>query len=635
MSSTSDKLAVLSAKLDDLASKANSIRHERKKQSAKPDELPTTSTSVLRGRRLTHVPDTPLQRIPYHLKYHAQRFAGFMAIKLREFRVLDRSVKMIVLFVLGFFLFVGVFAVRGHEERGYIHNDEREEYQEEYDSSEFGDSRFHKALFHPVFHARQVVDSMKTNFARDKFESSHATEKHPYSTKVSFECPVLSCVNVALAGAVGDGMTVNTETIQNALDSLTMKAQGRTQTLAFPPGRWLTGPLELKSNVKIVLDGPRSFLEAVKSTDSWPIDDWKEHPSLPSDDPTPIFRAFIHAYNQTNIEISGGGTINGHGDFWWDRKTDEKYSPSMRKKAHVPNLVHLVGCSDVKIENIVLTNSPHFTVRPQYCDKVSVSRIHISNPANSPGTNGVVFDSTSNSFLRDSFITTGDKEDAVAIKSGKDYHGRKANVPSKNIRVEHVTILGGHALSVGSEMSGGVSNIIFSDITFDGRNNKFGVGSARVKTMRGRGGVVDQITFQNIRGWNALYALELYEYYSKQDTNVGPVSREETPIVKNINFKNVHIEGIKRYAGVIAGLPEMAVSNLVIENVHLTNVHKGWNCHKFKECNWPGGGCSYGKVSDVKPELPDGCVLDQSMMPHRQTVGNLWTPAVPRTGFLG
>ena len=333
-----------------------------------------------------------------------------MAIKLREFRVLDRSVKMIVLFVLGFFLFVGVFAVRGHEERGYIHNDEREEYQEEYDSSEFGDSRFHKALFHPVFHARRVVDSMKTNFARDKFESSHATEKHPYSTKVSFECPVLSCVNVALAGAVGDGMTVNTETIQNALDSLTMKAQGRTQTLAFPPGRWLTGPLELKSNVKIVLDGPRSFLEAVKSTDSWPIDDWKEHPSLPSDDPTPIFRAFIHAYNQTNIEISGGGTINGHGDFWWDRKTDEKYSPSMRKKAHVPNLVHLVGCSDVKIENIVLTNSPHFTVRPQYCDKVSVSRIHISNPANSPGTNGVVFDSTSNSFLRDSFITTGDKE---------------------------------------------------------------------------------------------------------------------------------------------------------------------------------------------------------------------------------
>jgi len=52
-----------------------------------------------------------------------------MAIKLREFRVLDRSVKMIVLFVLGFFLFLGVFAVRGHEERGYIHNDEREEYQ--------------------------------------------------------------------------------------------------------------------------------------------------------------------------------------------------------------------------------------------------------------------------------------------------------------------------------------------------------------------------------------------------------------------------------------------------------------------------------------------------------------------------
>ena len=122
--SASDKLAVLSAKLDNLASKAHSMRNERKKQRAKPDELPMTS---MHAGRLTKMPDDPLQRIPYHLKYHLQRFAAFVAIKLREFRVLDRSVKMIIVLVIGFLLFVAVFAVRGHEERGYIHSDERDE----------------------------------------------------------------------------------------------------------------------------------------------------------------------------------------------------------------------------------------------------------------------------------------------------------------------------------------------------------------------------------------------------------------------------------------------------------------------------------------------------------------------------
>ena len=95
--STSDKLAVLSAKLDNIASKAHSMRNERKKQRAKPDELPMTS---MHAGRLTKMPDDPLQRIPYHLKYHLQRFAAFVAIKLREFRVLDRSVKMVITLVL-------------------------------------------------------------------------------------------------------------------------------------------------------------------------------------------------------------------------------------------------------------------------------------------------------------------------------------------------------------------------------------------------------------------------------------------------------------------------------------------------------------------------------------------------------
>jgi len=636
-SSMDVKLNSLRATLDSLKKKRDDAQrrkdpqrtsNNRAGQKSDEDVLPTSTShrAVDVFGRYT-VETTAQQRMCVNLKHTLLKFANYLMAGMRECKVLDRSARGAIVGISIFMILVIALSIKGHESRGYIHADERNDYREDYEP--WGSSRVHKALYHPVFHARRVVDRVKNNLERESYASSHAVEKHPYSTKVSFECPERSCVNVADVGAIGDGISVNTVVIQQAIDRLAARGGG---TVAFPPGRWLSGPIELKSHVKIVLDGPRSSLEAIKTTDGWIIDEWKEYPSLPSDDPLPIFRAFIHAYNQTNIEILGGGTINGHGDFWWNKKTDDKYSPTLRKTAHVPNLIHLVGCNTVTIENIVLTNSPHFTVRPQYCSNVQIKRIHIQNPANSPGTNGVVFDSTKDSTLSDSVITTGDKEDAVAIKSGKDKQGRKANVPSMNIKVEHVTILGGHALSVGSEMSGGVKNIVFSDIIFDGRNNKFGVGSARVKTMRGRGGYVDNITFQNIRGWNALYALELYEYYSKQDTNLGPVTREETPVVKNIFFKNVHIEGIKRYAGVIAGLPELPVENLVINNVHLTNVHKGWNCHKFSECNWAGGGCTYGPlVTDVNPAIPDNCILDISLMPHMQG-GTLWNPVLPVTG---
>lgn len=81
-------------------------------------------------------------------------------------------------------------------------------------------------------------------------------------------------------------------------------------------------------------------------------------------------------------------------------------------------------------------------------------------------------------------------------------------------------------------------------------------------------------------------------------------------MIRNVVMRNVNIDGVQRYAGVIAGLPEAPLDGLVLENVHLKNVKKGgWECKKFKECNWKGGGCAYGSVRDVTPAVPDGCVL--------------------------
>ena len=476
-----------------------------------------------------------------------------------------------------------------------------------------------KALYHPVYHAKRVsAETMAGiskgflgNFGRPTFTNEAAREAHPWSKTLtsSVQCAPPACVNVVDHGAIGDGLTLNTDAIARALAAAaraSAAAGGIAVTVAFPVGRWLTGPIELVSKVTIVLDGPRCQIEAMRSMTGWPTQPYKEHPSLPSSKPHRNFRAFIHGYNLTDIGITGGGIVHGHGDFWWPKGKKTEYRG---EKYHVPNLVHLVGCVNVRISGVTFKSSPHFTLRPQYCTDVDIDHVRIENDANSHGTNGVVFDSTRRATLSDAFIDTGNKEDAVAIKSGEDEEGRARSIPSRDITVSHVTVHGGHAISVGSEMSGGVYNIVFRDITFDGRGNGFGVGSARIKTQRGRGGTVDGVTFQNIHGYNALYALELYEYYTGSE-NVGQLSPIETPVIRNVVMRNVNIDGVHRYAGVIAGLPEAPIDGLVLENIHLKNVKKGgWECKKFKECNWQGGGCAYGTVRDVTPGIPDGCVL--------------------------
>lgn len=472
-----------------------------------------------------------------------------------------------------------------------------------------------KAIYHPVYKAKQgaavaiagISKGFVGNFGRPTFTNEAAKVAHPWSRTPSPQarCPP-PCVNVVDHGAIGDGLTVNTAAIERAFAAAA--AAGRTATVIFPAGRWLTGPITLVSGVTVVLDGPQCQLEAMRAMTGWPTMPYKEHPSLPSSKPHKIFRAFVYGYNVTNVGITGGGVIHGHGDFWWPKGKKVEFQG---EKYHVPNLVHLVGCSDVRISGVTFKSSPHFTLRPQYCTNVDIDHVNIENDSNSHGTNGVVFDSTARGTLRDSYISTGDKEDAVAVKSGEDEEGRARSIPSRDIVVQHVTIHGGHAVSVGSEMSGGVYNVLFSDITFDGRKNGNGVGSARIKTQRGRGGVVDGVTFQNIRGYHALYALELYEYYTGSE-NVGQLSAEETPVIRNVAMRNVNIDGVQRYAGVIAGLPEAPIQGLTLENIHLKNVRKGgWECKKFKECTWPGGGCAYGAVRDVTPAVPADCVTPQ------------------------
>src|SRR5262249_33637193 len=158
----------------------------------------------------------------------------------------------------------------------------------------------------------------------------------------------------------------------------------------------------------------------------------------------------------------------------------------------------------------------------------------------SPNTDGIDPDSCRNVHISECHINAGD--DCVTIKSGRDKQGRRIGRPAENYTITNCTMLHGHGgVVIGSEMSGGVKRIAVSHCVFQGHDR-----GIRIKTKRGRGATVEDVTVSNIvmkdiRG-EAITINMFYDPGKSQNLDLGaqaePVS-ERTP-----TFKNIHLSAI-------------------------------------------------------------------------------------------
>ncbi len=143
---------------------------------------------------------------------------------------------------------------------------------------------------------------------------------------------------------------------------------------------------------------------------------------------------------------------------------------------------------------------------------------------------------------------------------GRDANGRRAGRPLENCTVINCTLLGGHGLSIGSEMSGGVKNLTVANCVFEGTD--YGI---RIKSTRGRGGLIEDVRISNLVMRNIhKEALLLTTFYTK--TAPEPVS-ERTPIFRNIHFSG--ITGDAKSAGQLTGLEEMPIENVTFDDIQL------------------------------------------------------------------
>jgi polygalacturonase len=354
-------------------------------------------------------------------------------------------------------------------------------------------------------------------------------------------------------GAVGDGQTLNTAAIQAAIDDC---AQAGGGTVYLPAGRYVTGSLFLRSDITLYLDAGAVLLGSERATDYPVVAHRWEGVSRETHAP------LIGGTDVENVAIRGRGTIDGRGTTWWEMHR-------ARTLAHPrPRLVSFGRSRNVLIEGCTLTNSPSWTIHPYECDNVTVDKVTIVNPPHSPNTDGINPESCRNVHIANCHIDVGD--DCVTIKSGTEEEGRDRLAPCENIAVTNCTMVHGHGgVVIGSEMSGDVRNVVIANCVFVGTDR-----GIRLKSRRGRGGVVEDIRASNLVMTGVLCPFIMNLYYGPgawgaeriADKSAWPVDAG-TPRFRRIHFSHITARQVQYAAAFLYGLAEMFIEDVTFEDV--------------------------------------------------------------------
>ncbi len=356
-------------------------------------------------------------------------------------------------------------------------------------------------------------------------------------------------LSVIEQGASGDGKTLNTTAIQKTIDQASAAGGG---TVLIPAGTFVSGALKLKSNIDLHL-AKGAVLQMSADVNDFPILG-KSRESL------------LLAENLHDVQISGEGTIDGQGEPWWTayRKTKGTQDDAQKR----PGMIIVTSCDKVRLTGFTTKDPPNCHVAMGDCANVTIEGLTLNAPDTSTNTDGLNL-RVRNCVIRKCHIATGD-DNIVLLTSHPARDGEPA---VQNIAISDCTLGVGHGLSIGSYTAGGIRNVTFENINFEGTSC-----GIRMKANRDRGGAVESLSYKNLTMKNVSSPINISSYYPKEPKS--PVDDKEqplkpsTPIYRDISIENVTVqnENLPKPGNAILiwGVPEQPITDVTLKNVRIT-----------------------------------------------------------------
>ena len=380
----------------------------------------------------------------------------------------------------------------------------------------------------------------------------------------------------------------NQKAINKAIATCSKNGGGR---VVIPEGTFITGAITMLSKVNLHIEKNGVLLFAFQP-ELYPIvptrweglDCWNLQPC-------------VYAYKQTDIAITGQGTIDGGGgnDTWWKWCGKDHYgwkegiiSQKSGSRARLlkmaedgvdmnerkfgpqdglrPQLINFNQCDGILIEDVTLLRSPFWVIHPLLSKNITVRGVHINNDG--PNGDGCDPESCDGVLIENCFFNTGD--DCIAIKSGRNNDGRLWGRPSENIIIRNCEMQNGHGgVVLGSEISGGCRNVFAENCKMDSPDLDRVI---RIKTNTCRGGIIENLYARNIEvGQCGESVLKINLDYEPKEI----CCRGYAPTVRNINIEDITCQKSKYGVQIIALDSVCNVYDINVKNCRFNGVKDG------------------------------------------------------------
>lgn len=406
--------------------------------------------------------------------------------------------------------------------------------------------------------------------------------------------------NILKYGAKSNGINDNTLAIKKAIQTCTKSGGG---IVLVPKGKYLTGPIHLENNVNLHLDDGAEIIFSTNPKDYLPL----VHTSFEGTE-LMNYSPLVYAYKKTNVAVTGKGILNGQAsnEYWWPwcgstkygcKKGDPYQNDPLNRPRLVamaeenvpvdqrvfgeghylrPSFVEFFECTNVLIQDIKIENAPFWVIHPIKSTNVIVDGVTVQS--HGPNNDGCDPEYSKNVNIKNCTFNTGD--DCIAIKSGRDGDGRRVGIKSENIIVQNCKMIDGHGgVVIGSEISGGVSNVYVENCIMDSPNLERAI---RIKTNSNRGGLIENVYVRNLEvGQVRETLLKLNMFYEVYGAKPGTF----IPQIQNIYLENIKVKNAGKFGILAKGYEESPIKNVNLRNVIIEKVDKVYSIENLAGLN--------------------------------------------------